>query len=100
MEIVETILQQMGGAHRLKAMIGAYNFMGSEAEQKLIFRWKAKAKNGANSITITLDPSDTYTMQFHKIRAGKATKLEQTDDIYSDMLREVFEDYTGLYLRM
>lgn len=101
LEVAETILRQMGGAHRLKAMIGAYDFMGSDTGlPELMFKWKAKAKNGANGLRIILDPSDTYTMYFYKIRAGKATELKKFEDVYNDMLREVFEDYTGLYLRM
>jgi hypothetical protein len=98
MEVAETILRQIGGGNRLRAMIGASGFIGSDTS--LSFKWKAKAKNGANALRIVLDPSDTYTMHFYKLRAGKATELEKFDDIYSDMLREVFEDCTGLYLRM
>jgi hypothetical protein len=99
MEISETILRQMGGAHRLRAMIGAYDFMGSEKDQELHFKWKAKAKNGANALTITLDPSDTYTMQFWKLRAGKVTKLGKFDMLYEDQIIPLFEGETGLRLR-
>src|SRR3972149_3750970 len=67
LEVAETILQQMGGARRLKAMIGAYDFLGSEKDRELQFKWKAKARNGAKAITISLDPSDTYTLKFWKI---------------------------------
>jgi len=90
----------MGGGRRLKAMIGAYDFLGSEKDRELQFKWKAKARNGANAITISLDPSDTYTLKFWKIRAGKVTKIEEMEGVYDDMLRSIFEDRTGLYLRM
>ncbi len=72
--VANTILAQLGGGGRLTAMIGATNFLGSA--NSLQFRFAAPATNGANSVRIVLDASDTYTVEFYKI--GHAPKVEWT----------------------
>jgi hypothetical protein len=97
-DVGHTIFQQMGGAGRLRAMIGAKDFgVGENVAQ---FKWAAKARNGANSIRIVLDPSDTYTMEFYKIRAGNAKLVKSFSDVYADSLKRIFESETGLYLSL
>jgi hypothetical protein len=100
LEVAETILQQLGGIHQLTAMIGAHSFMGSEKDRSLTFKWKADAKHGANAVTITLDPSDTYTVKFFKCRGYNISEVAELNDVYSDMLVEMFEEVTGLYLSL
>lgn len=102
-DVADTILQQMGGAHRLKAMIGAYGFYGTEKageENGLLFKWKGRAKNGAKGVTISLDPSDTYTVKFWKVVDFREKVVGEFDMIYDDQLIPLFEAETGLYLRM
>lgn len=53
-------------------------------------------KDGINCVTITLDPSDTYTVEFLRIRGQKVKTIASVSDVYNDNLREVFERYTGL----
>lgn len=50
-----------------------------------------------NMVTIRLDPSDTYTVEFVRLRGSKATVTGTHSYIYADMLRELFEKQTGLY---
>jgi hypothetical protein len=96
--VANTILDQMGGSGRLASMIGVYNLTGTE--NALTFRFKARAKNGSNCVRITLEPSDTYKVEFISIR-GRSVKVKSThEDIYCDVLRELFERETGLYLSL
>jgi hypothetical protein len=96
--VAETILRQMGGAGKLTAMIGAHTFVGSE--NSLTFKWKARAKDGANILRVTLDPSDTYTMEFFRYRSGKVKPLQSFEGVYAEDLRRIFESTTGLYIRL
>lgn len=45
--------------------------------------------------------SDLYTMRFHRFSMKTGLKtIRQYDDVYCDMLIDLFEDETGLYLRL
>ena len=94
--IAATILLQLGGARRLSAMIGARAFVAGDRSLTVIFA--ARAKNGANRFTVTLDESDTYTVSFDRVRGVALKSLGTTDGIYADRLRFAIESATGLYL--
>lgn len=95
-EIADTIIQQMGGGKRLGTMIGAHNFVAIERGLQFGFRLCRKA----NKITITLEPSDTYTVKFWKITTARARAVKTYQDVYADNLIPLFEKFTGLYLTM
>lgn len=99
--VANEILRQMGGAGRLGAMLGAKNFVGGA--DSLSFQWPGKPGpipgKRANAINITLDPSDTYTITFYNVVKGVPKVVETFHDIYADQLVELFEKFTGLYLR-
>jgi len=103
LQVAETILHQLGGIHQLTAMIGAHSFTGSsKGNGSVTFKWKADAKYGANAATVTLEASDTYTVKFfkcHGYNISEVTALE-INDVYADMLVEMFEESTGLYLSL
>lgn len=99
--VANTILAQLGGRGRLEAMIGAKNFLGDA--KSLQFRFAAPAKNGANSVRVQLDASDTYTVEFCKI--GRApdfncTTINLFSFVYDDQLVPVIESETGLRLAL
>ncbi len=96
--IPETTLEQLGGAGRLCAMIGAHTF--TQSDKTLTFKFKARAKNGANCIQVTLDPSDTYTVKFYSLRGLSMKVKGEFSDVYNDCLRRVIESETGLYLSL
>ena len=96
--VANTILSQMGGTGRLSAMIGAHSFVGDE--NSVSFRFKARARNGANAFHVTLDPSDTYTIKFLKIRKLEVKTVKELDDVYAEDLKRIFEDETGLRLSL
>ena len=95
-QIALTIGNQLGGLGRLKAMTGANTFVAHEGS--LSFRFKG-CKH-CNYCKITLDPNDTYTVEFGNIRKFTFTAKDTLSHIYNDMLMDTFEDITGLYLTL
>ena len=97
MTVANTILNQFG-SKRSFAMIGGYNPLArNEGEGALSFRFKAEAKNSANFCKITLMPDDTYTVEFGRVH-GVYKVISTHSEIYCDMLMDLFEQETGLYL--
>lgn len=94
--VATTILQQLGG-NRFIAMTGAKYF--TSYPDALVFRLP-KARKQINVVKITLMPSDTYKMEFMKVRAMKLTTIETVEDVYFDALQDVFTRVTGLYTRL
>jgi hypothetical protein len=92
------ILSQMGGTSRLSVMIGANSFVGSD--NSVAFRFKARARNGSNAFRVTLDPSDTYTIEFLSLRGSSRKVKETLSDVYAEDLKSLFEKKTGLYLSL
>ena len=92
------ILQQLGGTGRLSAMIGAHSFVSQS--RGVQFKLKAKALGGVNAIVITLEPSDTYRLEFFRIRARHPTLVAEYDNVYADGLRGIIERQTGLALSL
>jgi hypothetical protein len=101
MSVAEIILEQLGGK-RFIVMTGARNFVGSDNSLK--FRLPNNAKDGINTVEITLEPSDTYKVRF--LRVGdrrtnfRVTEKSVHEDIYNDVLVELFERKTGLYTHL
>jgi hypothetical protein len=90
----QIILRQLGG-NRFITMTGAKNFLTGGKD--LTFRIPGNiTKNGVNVVKIVLDPSDTYTVTFSKLRGIKLTPVSTHEDVYCDNLRDVFETNTGL----
>jgi hypothetical protein len=93
--VSKTILEQLGG-RRFIAMTGAKNFVGSD--NTLTFRLPGKnfTKQSINSVQITLDANDTYTLTFARIRGGDVKVISMHRDIYVENLRSTFTEVTGL----
>jgi len=94
--VATTILEQLGGPGRLAAMTSARNFL--DHGNALSFKFKGSRK--VNYVKVTLDPSDTYTVEFGKLNARSLEYkvVETLDGVYADMLVDLFEKTTGLYL--
>ena len=93
--IASEILHQLGG-RRFIAMTGAKGFL-INSEGALTFRLPSSfARDGINAVTIKLDPSDTYTVRFLKIRGTGVKELAVVSDVYNDELQRVFTEHTGL----
>jgi hypothetical protein len=96
-QIADTIAEQMGGLRRLKMMLGAEVYAKPNG---LAFKWPARQRSRGNYVEITLQPSDTYNMEFFNAsRAGKKS-VKIFRDIYNDQLVDAFEKQTGWYLKM
>ena len=102
-QLAKTIIQQMGGANRLRMFVGTTQFIRHpESESNrgaLSFRFKGSRK--FNHLKVTLDWDDTYSLSFCKItRLGEMTKQKEYSTIYCDQLVEIFENTTELYLSL
>lgn len=102
--VSSTILQQLGG-RRFISMTGAKNFLGDE--KSLMFSLPSTrhfVKDGINKVRITLDPRDTYRIEFMKIGKRKGIPhvdvVKEAEGIYHDVLQEVFTRHTGLTTRL
>lgn len=92
--VASTILEQLGG-RRFSTMTGAKSFVSSG--NSLRFKLPSNfAKRGINLVTITLDPSDTYTVQFMKMRGMNVETIATRDGVYVEDLQRVFKSETGL----
>ncbi len=98
MTIAETTLNQLtlshNGYNRLKAMIGAYDFV----TVKNGIQFKFKGCRAVNTLTIVLEADDTYTLEFWKIRrsAWNCQMVNKITDMYAADLKDCFEDFTQL----
>jgi hypothetical protein len=86
------ILDQLG-SNQFIAMTGAKNFVGSE--DGLSFKIGRNAK-GITHVTVALDESDTYLMQFFKVRGFESFLVAENRGVYADKMREVFTEKTGM----
>lgn len=100
-QIAETIFAQLGGTRRLSMMAGCKNFAfdSSATEPSASFRIGRNA-NGVNYCKITLTSDDLYRVEFKRIHGTKITDKGTTDGAYADMLVELFERTTGMYLSL
>lgn len=80
------------------AMIGVKDLVSDGPA--LIVRFKAHALNRINKFKVTLDASDTYTVDFLSQRGLSERKVASHADVYADSLRTVIEAETGLYLSL
>lgn len=96
--VANEIIRQMGGPGRLSVMIGAKQFLGGE--DGVQFKWKAKSRDGSNTVKIRLTAADDYELTFYRIRGVNVTETKKYDGIYADRLVDTFEKFTGLYLRL
>ena len=94
-EVAKTILAQLGGAGRLNAMTGAYNFIAMP--NGVSFRIKNQR---ANYIKITLTSMDLYNLEVGRIRGNNYTVVVEKFGLYNDMLKPAIEKATGMYLSM
>lgn len=101
-QIAETILMQLGGSRRIKAMTGAKHFVADGARLNI-------GLPGQKCVRITLDATDTYTVETLKFNTARAVVTQgkplyrvakSESGIYADQLRETFTRQTGLELSL
>jgi hypothetical protein len=94
-DVAATIANQIG--NRALVMFGATNLLGDA--NTLQFKIGKNASK-ATHVRVTLDPSDTYTVEF--IRVGRSphftvTPIDSQSMVYGDQLRTVIGTFTGMY---
>ena len=93
--IAMTILKQLGGAGKLNAMTGAYNFR--DLGNGLAFKIKNQR---ANYIKITLNGLDLYDLEVGRTRGTTYKVVASHNDVYFDQLKPLIEKATGMYLSL
>jgi hypothetical protein len=93
-----TILEQIGGAPRLQAMLGTRKVLCSD--QAITFDFKMCRR--ANHCRITYCPgSDLYSVEFLRVGPKTGCRTISTHaGIYADCLRRLFESETGLRMSL
>jgi len=93
--VANTILQQLGGAGRLRVMTSAYNFR--DLGNGLSFKIKNQR---ANYIKINLTSMDLYDVEVGRIRGNTYKVVQEADGLYFDQLKPFIEKATGMYLSL
>jgi len=91
-EIAKTILQQLGG-NKFIAMTGAKHLGHTNKGLQMKIGRNSK---GITHVIINLKASDTYEMEFIKLRGASRKVLKKVKGVYNDMLRKIFTKYTGM----
>ena len=91
MTIGQTIFHQMGGS-RFAMITGAHNFVDIKNGIRMTLR---KNKANAKWLQITLNGKDLYDMEFISLRKDVTKVVAEYNDVYYDMVNDVFESVTG-----
>ena len=94
MSVATTILNQLG-RNKFRVMTGAKNFMdhGNTLSMRI-----GRNSSNSNYLKITLNDSDLYDVRFSKVtKMGEEKSVREFNDVYNDMLVEIFESHTGMY---
>lgn len=92
LEIANTIRQQLGG-NRFATMTGAKDFVGGS--NFLQFSIGRGAKNRANKVRVTLEATDTYTIEFFRVVSCNVRNVGEARNVYASGLQAVFRAATG-----
>lgn len=103
--VAMTIIQQMGGWGRIRAMTGAKNLLYGTTEGKgkgdPMVSFQFSNRKGPNMVRVIYRLGrDTYTVEFFRRRGYDAHPKGTFDDVYADGLKPLFERQTGLYLSL
>jgi hypothetical protein len=96
--VADQIIQQLGGMHRIQAMIGPTLFVSQRDGVSLKFANKAARR--PNYVLITLEPDDTYKMVFMRGRGMNWKTINTLDQVHAEDLRSFFTQETGLHLKL
>lgn len=92
--IAQTIIKQLGG-DRFCAITGASGFV--DLDDGLMFSLPQRlCKNKANEVRVTLNDSDTYSVEFFSLRGVKVKPISDHSMVYAEALSTVISEETGL----
>jgi hypothetical protein len=96
-EIATEALRQLGG-NKFITMTGAenlaYNDLASNGDVDLTFTIGGNSKRVKHVLVRYDYGKDLYKMKFH---TAKLELVAEYDEVYCDMLQEIFESATGMY---
>ena len=93
-DVARIIWEQLGG-NKFRVMTGAKNLLNTG--DGLAMRIGRDSSN-SNYLKITLNSMDTYDMEFAKLtRMGEKKSVTEYNDVYNDMLTDIFTSHTGMY---
>lgn len=92
--IADTIVSQMGGFGTLKLFVNGRNFVADDSS--VMFKFSGSRKFNFCRVIYNYG-MDLYEMHFIKVWGDKR-KEEVVENVYCDMLVEIFENKTKLYL--
>jgi len=98
----KTALNQLtmsnNGINRLVIMIGAKDFMRSDEESFISFKFPRS--NSINYCKLSLTADDLYTLELGYIHSMNYTVRKELKGLFFDQLKGIFEDETKLYLSL
>lgn len=97
MSNANTIIAQLGGS-RFEMMTGAKQWV--DTGNGVQFAIGRGAVNKANKVRITLDVTDTYTVEFFNIRGVNVREISTHSMVYADKLAALFTEQTGMDTRL
>ena len=91
-----TILRQLGGHNRLKAMTGARHLLhGMISENNPFLSFKFKRSNGVNYVKIILR-NDLYDLEFGHVYGTGYTVKKEYEGVGVENLKSIFTSTTGI----
>lgn len=100
--ILNQLTESQNGYSRIVAMIGAHTFTYSGREgvepDNIAFRFKMSRK--ANWCKITLNNNDLYDVEFCRFHGIKILNTYKFENVFAEDLHDIFEDVTGLCIKL
>ena len=92
--IANEIYRQLGG-NKFRVMTGAKMMVSTENGIRMRI---GRNKTNANFMEVSLNGLDLYDVTFAKVtKMGEMKSVKTYDNVYNDMLVEIFESHTGMY---
>lgn len=101
-DIIKIMIQQFCiNTNRLIAMIGAKNLAYDNKTNSFNFMFKMCKKSNMCKLSYNKG-LDLYNMEFLKYnnRTCEVKEIKKYNGLYSDQLKSIFEDFTGLYISL
>lgn len=98
MEVATIIMKQMG-ARKLQMFVKGREFIAIKGDHDLGgLRFKFSGNRKMNFCEVHLNGKDLYDVKLIKVHGTSRKVKAETNDVYAEDLRRVFEEHTGLYL--
>ena len=102
---LELMLEDSASAQKVLQLLGGKAFINATGARDIMFsgnslslKFPKFVKNKSNYLTVTLDRSDSYTMDFGQLRGNDVKRVAVLSGLHGNSLRTVFSEVTGLVL--